>query len=169
MAKCVRRATNTTAQAGLDVDCAFGAGIALDIGTVHSALRIGAITMADVELALSHLFSVRMRLGHFDPPGPLQRIPPSAICDAEGSAIARSGAAQGSTLLKNSGGTLPLKAGAGKVAVIGPNGELSRQIAGCANPTRPSTATPCCCHTALHLSKRGSLRGHLLAPNHVRL
>jgi beta-glucosidase-like glycosyl hydrolase len=52
-------------RAGLDVDCAFGAGIALDIATVHSALRLGTITLDDVDTALRHLFMVRMRLGHF--------------------------------------------------------------------------------------------------------
>ena len=52
-------------RAGLDVDCAFGAGITLDINTVRSALRLGVITMDDVDTALRHLFMVRMRLGHF--------------------------------------------------------------------------------------------------------
>ena len=122
----------TVSGAGLDVDCAFGSGIALDINTVHSALRLGIITLADVDTALRHLFMVRMRLGHFDPPGPLQQIAESVICGPEHTAVARSGAAQGSTLLKNVGGkTLPLRsAGVGSVAVIGPNGNLSKAIAG---------------------------------------
>ena len=119
-------------RAGLDVDCAFGSGIALDINTVHSALRLGVITLADVDTSLRHLFMVRMRLGHFDPPGPLQQIPESVICGPAHTAVARSGAAQGSSLLKNVGGkTLPLRrASVGHVAVIGPNGDLSKAIAG---------------------------------------
>ena len=92
---------------------------------------MGVITETDVETALQHLFSVRMRLGHFDPTGPLQEIPESAICSDEHAATARAGAAQGSTLLKNDGGALPLKKSLSSVAVIGPNGDLSKAIAGC--------------------------------------
>ena len=47
-------------RAGLDVDCAFGSGIALDAQTVSSALRMGVITEADIETALEHLFMVRV-------------------------------------------------------------------------------------------------------------
>ena len=106
-------------RAGLDVDCAFGPGVTLDIKTVHSALKLGVITLTDVDTALRHLFAVRMRLGHFDPPGPLQKIPASVICSAEHNATARAGAAQGSTLLKNVGKTLPLSPSVASVAVIG--------------------------------------------------
>ena len=48
-------------RAGLDVDCAFGSGIALDAQTVSSALRMGVITEADIETALEHLFMVRVQ------------------------------------------------------------------------------------------------------------
>jgi beta-D-xylosidase 4 len=72
-----------------------------------------------------------MRLGHFDPNGALQEIPEAVICSAKHAVTAREGAIQGSTLLKNSAKTLPLKAGALKVvAVIGPNADLSKAIAG---------------------------------------
>ena len=98
-------------RAGLDVDCAFGSGITLDINTVHSALRLGVISMADVELALTHLFAVRMKLGHFDPPGPLQQIPMSSVCSVEHAKTARDAAVQGTSLLKNAGRTLPLSTG----------------------------------------------------------
>lgn len=98
-------------RAGLDVDCAFGVGIALDINTVQSALRLGIVKMADVELALTHLFAVRMKLGHFDPPGPLQQIPLSSVCSEEHAKTARAAAVQGTTLLKNTRKTLPLRPG----------------------------------------------------------
>ena len=117
-------------RAGLDVDCAFGSGIALDAQTVSSALRMGVITEADIETALRHLFMVRMRIGHFDPDGPLQKITESVICSDEHAATARAGAAQGSTLLKNDNLTLPLKTTLGSVAVVGPNSDLSKAIAG---------------------------------------
>jgi beta-D-xylosidase 4 len=118
-------------RAGLDVDCAFGSGITLDIATVHSALRLGTITLADVDTALRHLFTVRMKLGHFDAPGPLQQIPETVICSAEHKAVARAGASQSAVLLKNLDRTLPLSSSSvGRVAVVGPNGDLSKAIAG---------------------------------------
>ena len=129
-------------RAGLDIDCSFGSGIALDVNTMRSALQVGMINETDIELALQHLFSVRMRLGHFDPPGPLQSIAPSVICSAEHAVIARNGAAQGTTLLKNQGKALPLNSATlNSVAVIGPNGDLSKAIAGYYGAGRPCNGT----------------------------
>jgi beta-glucosidase-like glycosyl hydrolase len=59
-----------------------------------------------------------------DPPGPLQSIRSSVICDPAALELARDGAAQGMVLLKNTPGEamLPLNAAAvGNVAVIGPH------------------------------------------------
>lgn len=66
-----------------------------------------------------------MRLGHFDPPGPMQQLPLKDVCADETQAVASEGTAQSATLLKNVGGTLPL-APSQTVAVIGPNAMLSR-------------------------------------------
>jgi beta-glucosidase len=57
-------------------------------------------------------------------------VPESVICSDDHAATARAGAAQGSTLLKNEKQTLPLKTSLGSVAVVGPNGDLSKAIAG---------------------------------------
>lgn len=63
-----------------------------------------------------------MRLSHFDPKGPLDKIPASTICSEEAKATARDATAQSIALLKNDDGILPLSAPATKsVAVIGPN------------------------------------------------
>ena len=59
------------------------------------------------------------------------------ICSDQHAATARAGAAQGSTLLKNEGKTLPLSTSLGSLAVIGPNGKLSRSIAGYYGAARP--------------------------------
>ena len=83
-----------------------------------------------MDTALQHLFAVRMKLGHFDPNGALQQIPESVICSEEHAATAREGAIQGSTLLKNDAKTLPLSTSLATVAVIGPNADLSKAIAG---------------------------------------
>jgi beta-glucosidase-like glycosyl hydrolase len=110
-------------RAGTDVDC--GGFVQKNAA---AALAKGIITKDDIDTRLKFLFRMRLRLGHFDPPGPLQQIPKTAICTPETIALARDGTAQGSVLLKNLAKTLPLKSG-GKVAVIGPNANLSSAIA----------------------------------------
>ena len=81
-----------------------------------------------------------LRLGHFDPPGPLQQIPKSAICTPETVALARDGTVQGSVLLKNARKALPLDPDGGTVAVIGPNSNLSSSIAGYYGGRQPCPA-----------------------------
>merc|ERR1711957_201116 len=76
-------------------------------------------------------FRMRMRLNHFDPEGPLDKVPASEACSQASQDAAREGAIQSSTLLKNVGGALPLDATKfSKVAVIGPNSDLSKAVAG---------------------------------------
>ena len=117
-------------RAGTDVDCGgFVSKYA------PSALAKGLITEADIITRLSVLFKIRMRLGHFDPEGPLQRIPKSVVCTDYSKGLANAGAAQGASLLKNVQATLPLDAAkAGTVAVIGPNANLSKTVAGYYGP-----------------------------------
>jgi hypothetical protein len=63
---------------------------------VHGAkaLADGLINESLIDSRLKNLFKVRMRLQHFDPPGPLQDIPASAICTKQTAAIARDGVVQ---------------------------------------------------------------------------
>jgi len=110
--------------------------------------------MSDVETALKHSLTVRMRLSHFDPQGPLDNIPTTEVCSAHALQVkntsgslplsvdslshlccsscsesplqlARSGAAQGQTLLKNTDMALPLLKSA-KIAVRRKLKDLSR-------------------------------------------
>ncbi len=128
--------------AGTDLDCGgFVEEHALQSLAAHT------ITLGDIEQRITNLFRVRLRLGHFDPPGPLQQIAKSDICSDEALEIARSGAIQGTVLLKNLGKRLPLEPAvtAGRAseavntsggalqkvtALIGPNVNLSKSIAG---------------------------------------
>ena len=115
-------------RAGLDVDRAFGSGISLDANTLRSAVRLGVVTEADIELALRHLFSVRLRLGHFDPPGPPE-YPTIAML---GQAFC-SGSSWCNTVgctSENADNTLPLSTSLSSLAIIGPNADLSKSIAG---------------------------------------
>lgn len=81
-----------------------------------------------MDVALTNLFTVRMRLGHFDPEGPLQQIPTSVVCSDYAKELAQDGAAQSCTLVKNEQNTLPIGASVPSVAVIGPNANLSKAM-----------------------------------------
>ena len=129
--KTAEEAVAVTLKAGMDVDCSYFVG-------QHGAkaLAMGLINETLIDSHLKALFKVRMRLQHFDPPGPLQTIPTSAICTEETAAIARAGVVQGGALYKNFNKTLPLTTtGVQSVAVIGPNANLSHSMAGYYGPT----------------------------------
>ena len=113
-------------RAGTDVDCTSFVG-----QHAQSALDKKLITEADLDARLRMLFKVRMRLSHFDPAGPLQNIPTSDVCNEYAIELARDGTRQGATLIKNDDGTLPLDASKiSSIAVIGPNSNLSKSMAG---------------------------------------
>jgi beta-D-xylosidase 4 len=123
--KTAEEAVAVTLSSGMDVDCSYFVG-------QHGmkAYQMGLINDKLIDTRLANLFRVRMRLQHFDPPGPLQKIPTSAICTKETAAIARDGVVQSAALLKNLPGTLPLSAKEIKTAaVIGPTANLSHAMA----------------------------------------
>ena len=139
------QAAAATLRAGMDVDCSYFVG--QHGGEAH---RAGLIDAALIDQRLANLFRVRMRLQHFDPPGPLQAVPKSALCSAGAAAVAREGLVQGAVLLKNCAAgrarcaetprqgqraTLPLRADELRsVAVLGPNANLSEAMAGYYGP-----------------------------------
>lgn len=126
------------------VAAVLGAGADVDCETfvpenANASLAAGDITVADIDRVLHRLFRVRFRLGNFDPPGPLSTIPiEGTLCSPYAVELARDGARQGSVLLKNSFGTLPLQASAySRAAIIGPNYNLSYAIAKYYGPSHP--------------------------------
>jgi pre-mRNA-splicing factor SYF2/beta-D-xylosidase 4 len=115
--------------AGTDVDCG-------QFVTAHAPFALGnkTITEADIDERLRAQFTVRFRLGHFDPVGPLQTLSDKTeVCTKETKALSFDGVAQSSALLKNRNKTLPLAVGK-RVAVIGPNANLSKMDAGYYGP-----------------------------------
>jgi len=104
--------TNTPEESVRDV---LRAGTDVDCGTfvtdkAASALAKGLITESDLDERLRQQFRLRMRLGHFDPPSPLDAImPEDVVCTDHAKRLAMDGAAQGATLLKNENKTLPLR------------------------------------------------------------
>ena len=107
---------------------ALKAGNDLCSGKTYEALadavKRGLVTEADINVALRRLFTLRFRLGQFDPAGrvPYRSIPPSANNSPANDRLALEAARQSLVLLKNDG-ALPWNPKALKtVAVIGPTG-----------------------------------------------
>ncbi|ASS67147.1 MULTISPECIES: glycoside hydrolase family 3 C-terminal domain-containing protein [unclassified Paenibacillus] len=110
-----------------------------DSETVHRAVRDaldrGLLDEGDLDRALVHTFSVRIRLGEWDAENPYADVPESRLCAPEHAALARRAARESVVLLRNeapdgapefprSGSRgvtplLPLPAD-GSIAVIGP-------------------------------------------------
>ena len=113
----IQEAVADVLHAGTDVDC--GSFVPQN---AQSALNSGDITESDIDTVLTRLFKVRIRLGHFDPPGALQTIGLDQICNPYAIELARDGARQGMVLQKNLNNVLPLTASKYQNAVvIGPN------------------------------------------------
>ncbi len=112
-------------------------GVDTDCGSVYQtsaleALKLGLITEADMDLALTNMFTVRMRIGEFDPKSkvPYAGIQPSIINSPGHAALAEEIATRTPVLLKNNvvartgRKALPLKADAlKKIALIGPQAD----------------------------------------------
>jgi beta-glucosidase len=123
----VKTAEEATAQglkAGVDIDCG-----SVYQTSIINALNKGLITMADIDRALLHIFTVRMRLGEFDPPSrvPYTLFQPNMIGSPANKALAREIATKTPVLLKNNISAktnkkaLPLNiAELKKIALIGP-------------------------------------------------
>ena len=147
-AKTAEEAVAVTLRAGMDIDCSYFVG-------QHgmSAYKQGLIDDALIDARLAHLFKVRFRLQHFDPPGPLQDISIEEVCSESHASTAAEGLVQSAAMYKNDGGALPMNAAALRsVAVIGPNAKLAKAMAGYYGPG----------HVRRTLSS--SLRRHLELP-----
>jgi len=120
----IQEAVADVLHAGTDVDC--GSFVPQN---AQSALNSGDITESDIDTVLTRLFKVRIRLGHFDPPGALQTIGLDQICNPYAIELARDGARQGMVLQKNLNNVLPLTASKYQNAVvIGPNIKLTDTV-----------------------------------------
>ena len=107
-------------KAGTDVDCTSFVG-----KNAQSALDKKLIDEAEIDKHLAVLMKVRIRLGHFDPVGPLQEFSMDDVCSDYAIALSNDGPVQSSALLKNTAGALPLTDAVKTVAVIGPNYNVS--------------------------------------------
>ncbi|BCJ44756.1 sugar hydrolase [Actinoplanes ianthinogenes] len=111
-------------RAGVDCVTEEGPDSAPTIARFTSALERGLITESDVDAAVRHILSVRIRLGEFNPDeDPYRAIGTETIDCAAHRELARE-AARASVVLLSNDGILPLDpARAGRIAVIGPLGD----------------------------------------------
>jgi beta-glucosidase len=112
-------AAGLAVQAGCNLNC----GCTFE----HLLLAVGHgwLPEREIDRALAYLFTIRFRLGMFDPPErvPFASIPTEAINSMANQALALEVARQSLVLLKNEGWLLPLSKDIGSMAVIGPNAD----------------------------------------------
>ncbi|MDP4307821.1 glycoside hydrolase family 3 C-terminal domain-containing protein [Stenotrophomonas geniculata] len=95
-----------------------------EYATLPSAVRQGLISEAEIDDAVTRLFTARMRLGMFDPPERVRwaRIPASVNQAPAHDALALKAAQASLVLLKNDG-ILPLSRNTRRIAVVGPTAD----------------------------------------------
>ncbi len=106
------------------------------------AVKEGFLKESDIDVAVTRLFTARIKLGMFDPPEmvPYSKIDESKLNSPEHRALARKLANESIVLLKNDG-VLPLKTGGTKIAVIGPLADQTKVLLGNYNGTPTHTVS----------------------------
>jgi beta-glucosidase len=106
------------------------AGVSMNCGTTYhdwaaKALEQGLIQESQLDESVRAILRAKFRLGLFERPEPdkmvWEKLPEYDTVEA--CALAREVAAEGSVLLKNNNGVLPLRKDIGTIAVIGPNAD----------------------------------------------
>ena len=128
---------------GTDVECGNSV-----YRTLIDAVKSGQIKEEQLNISLQRLFTIRFRLGMFDPPSMVKyaQTPVSELESPAHKAHALKMAQQSIVLLKNArlpgqeNNTLPLSKNIKKIAVLGPNAENSIALLGNYNGT-PSHVT----------------------------
>ena len=123
-------------------------GCELNCGSVYPALseavEQGLISEETINRAVERLFTVRFRLGMFDPleQVPYAQIPYKVINSPAHQALALQAARESMVLLKNEGGLLPLSQDLDSIAVVGPNADDLAVLAGNYSGTPAEPVTP---------------------------
>jgi len=131
-------------QRGMDNECIDFAKVKddHDYRPYYEAYKQGLLKESEIDRALIRLLTARMKLGMFDPPEmvPYTKIDPKELDSAEHRALAREIANKSMVLLKNDG-TLPLKQGALKIALVGPLPDQTKYLLGSYNGTPTHTVS----------------------------
>ncbi len=112
---------------GTDVECGH-----IAYKTLVDAVRNGLIKESQLDTSLKRLFTIRFRLGLFDPPSLVKfaQAPASELEAPAHKAHALKMAQQSIVLLRNEQSTLPLRKDHKKIAVIGPNADSRLAVLG---------------------------------------
>ena len=112
---------------GTDIEC--GTSVYY---TLYNGVKQGLITEAQIDVSLKRLFTIRYRLGMFDPPSMVKfaQVPANTLEAPDHQALALKRARQSIVLLKNQNNTLPLKKTIKKIAVLGPNADNRISVLG---------------------------------------
>ena len=102
------------------------------------ALQLGWIAESDLDVSLTRVFRERVRTGQLDPPElvPYSKYDLSVVDLPASRAIARQAAREGTVLLKNEGGLLPIdltSADLKNIVVVGPNADRLYTLLGVRN------------------------------------
>lgn len=124
---------------GTDIDCGNEAYKAL-----VDAVITGLITESQIDVSLKRLFTIRFRLGMFDPAEDVKysAIPLSVLESQAHKELSLQVAHESIVLLKNENGFLPLSKAIKKIAVIGPNADNETSVLGNYNGFPTYIATP---------------------------
>jgi beta-glucosidase len=119
---------------GMDNECvdfSFKVNGDHDYKPYLDAVHQGFLKESEIDVALTRLFTARMKLGIFDPPEmvPYSKIDEKLLDSAEHRAMARKLANESMVLLKNDG-VLPLRAANIKIAVVGPLADQTKVLLG---------------------------------------
>jgi beta-glucosidase len=95
------------------------------------AVKAGYLKESDIDVAVTRLYTARIKLGMFDPPDmvPYSNIDEKLLDSAGHRDLARKIADESMVLLKNDG-VLPLKTSGIKIAVVGPLADQTRVLLG---------------------------------------
>lgn len=120
-------------QRGMDNECIDFAKVKddHDYRPYWEAYKLGILKESEIDTALVRLFTARIKLGMFDPPEvvPYSKIDEKDLDTADHRALARVLANESMVLLKNDG-TLPLKKGPLKIALVGPLADQTKYLLG---------------------------------------
>lgn len=112
---------------GTDIDCGTDAYKAL-----IDAVKQGKITEKQIDVSLKRLFTIRFRLGLFDPVSMVKwaQTPATVLESPAHKAHSLKMARQSIVLLKNEKNTLPLSKSIKRIAVVGPNADNAIAVLG---------------------------------------